>query len=121
MAGFLQDGLEPELVGKRQRREFDHDTRAFAGIGDRFGDALDRRRRRQARHDDRRVFDDVGHAFDDDDVGFGKLGALGSISIEADHAPPAGDQIARNRAAHNAKPDDPNRLVHECSFPTEFD
>ena len=63
----------------------------------------------------------MGDVFDDDDVGFGELGAFGSISIEADHAPPAGDQVARNRATHNAKPDDPNRLIHESSFLAEFD
>src|SRR6202020_2537436 len=82
------------------------------GIGDLPGDGFDRGWRRQARHDDRRITGDMSHAFDDGDTGFRELGACGGIGVEADHMPPARDQIARNRAAHDAEPDDPYRLVH---------
>jgi hypothetical protein len=61
----------------------------------------------------------MGHVLDDDDIGFGEFGAFRGIRIEADHAPSACDQVARNRAAHNAKPDDPNRLVHPKFPPKE--
>jgi hypothetical protein len=47
---------------------------------------------------------------------------LCGVDIEADHAPPAIDKVARDRASHDAKPDYPNGLVHESSFPpVEFD
>jgi hypothetical protein len=40
----------------------------------------------------------------------------------ADHAPSAIDEIADDRASHDAKPDDSNGLVLESSFPAvEFD
>src|SRR5438067_12877970 len=49
-------------------------------------------------------------------VGQGKLGPLCGISIEADHAPSALNEIAGDRAAHDAKPDNSNGLVHESCF-----
>ena len=51
-----------------------------------------------------------------------KLGSFGGIGIEADHPPSALDKVAGDGAAHDAKPDDSNSLVHANSFlPAEFD
>jgi hypothetical protein len=40
------------------------------------------------------------------------------IDVETDHAPASLDEIAGNRAAHDAETNDSNRLVHACLFPT---
>ena len=42
---------------------------------------------------------------------------LRGVGIEADHPPSALDEVAGDRAAHDAKPDDSNSLVHASSFP----
>jgi hypothetical protein len=58
----------------------------------------------------------------DDDVSRRKLGPFGGVGIEADHPPSALDKVAGDRAAHDAKPDDANGLVHASSLPpVEFD
>jgi hypothetical protein len=47
---------------------------------------------------------------------------LALVRAVADHAPSAIDEIAGDRASHDAKPDDSNGLVLESSFPAvEFD
>ena len=122
VAGLFQDGLEAELVGEGKGGELDHNSGRLAGIGDGLRHALDRGGSGQARHDDRRVTCDLFHAIGDDDLGRRKLGALGGVGIEADHAPPAIDKVAGDRPAHDAKPDDSNSLVHAVrSLPVEFD
>ena len=117
MAGLLQDGLEAKLVGDGERREFDHDPRRLAGIGDGLRDVLDRGGSGQAGHDDGRVARDLRHVVGDGDAGLRQLGALGGVDIEADHAPAALDEVAGDRAAHDAKPDDSNGLVHASLLP----
>ena len=52
----------------------------------------------------------------DRDAGVRKLGASRRVDVEADHAPAALDQVAGDRASHDAKPDDSNGLVH-AAFP----
>ena len=51
----------------------------------------------------------------DRDTGQRKLGASCGIDVKADDAPPALDEIAGDRASHDAKPDDSNGLVHPRS------
>ena len=59
---------------------------------------------------------DLSDVTGDRDVGHRKLGAPCGVGVEADHAPSAIDEIAGDRASHDAKPDDSNGLVHKCSF-----
>jgi hypothetical protein len=54
----------------------------------------------------------------DCDVGQRKFGSSCGADIEADHPPSAIDEIAGDRASHDAKPDDFNGLVLESSFPS---
>ena len=56
----------------------------------------------------------------DRDAGLRQLGALCGVDIEADHAPSALDEVARDRASHDAKPDYANGLVHENLLPIGF-
>jgi hypothetical protein len=52
----------------------------------------------------------------DCDIGQRKFGSSCGVDIKADDAPFPIYKIARYRAAHDAKPDDSNGLVHEKSF-----
>ena len=116
MAGLLQDGFEAKLVGDAERREFDHNPRGLAGIGDFPRDILDGCGPGKAGHDDRRVARDLSGVVGDRDVGLRKLGASRGVGIEADHAPSALDEVAGDRASHDAKADNSNGLVHESCF-----
>ena len=53
----------------------------------------------------------------DGDVGLRQLGSRRGVDIEADHPPAALDEVAGDRASHDAKPDDSNGLVHESLLP----
>ncbi len=53
----------------------------------------------------------------DRDTGQRELGAPCRVDVKADDAPAALDQIAGDRASHDAKPDDSNGLVHQRSLP----
>src|SRR6266478_9954441 len=55
VAGFLQEGLEAELVGDAERREFDHNSSRLTGTGDSLRDILGRARIGKAGHDDGRI------------------------------------------------------------------
>ena len=114
--GFLQEGLEAELVGDAERREFDHNSSRLTGTGDSLRDILDRGRIGKAGHDDGRIARQLADVVGDCDIGKRKLGSSSGVDIKTDHVPFTIDKIARNRAAHNAKPDDSNGLVHESSF-----
>jgi hypothetical protein len=118
VSGFLQDGFEAKLVGDGERAEFDHNPPKLAGIGDCLRDILDRSRAGKAGHDDGRIASDLTDVTGDCDVGQRKLGASRGVGIEADHPPPAIDQVSGDRTAHDAKPNDSNCPVHEGSYPS---
>jgi hypothetical protein len=82
---------------------------------DRLGDFLDSGGTGKAGHDDRRAACDRTNVSCDRDIGKCKLGAPRGVDIVADHLPSALDEIAGDRAAHDAKTNDTNRLVHEIS------
>jgi hypothetical protein len=87
------------------------------GIRDNVSDVFGGRGTRQAGHDDRRFsrkLDDIGR---DCNVFLCKLGASRWSDVEADDMPSAIDQIARDRASHDPKPDDSNGLIHSSPFP----
>src|ERR1700742_2696098 len=68
-------------------------------------------------HDDGRIACHLSHVAGDRYPCLRQLGISFGIEIEADHMPSALDQVARNRASHNAKTDNPNGLVHSRSLP----
>jgi hypothetical protein len=116
VAGFLEERLEVEFVGDAERREFDHNSSRLTGIGDSLRDILDRGRIGKAGHDDGRIARQLADVAGDCDIGQRKFGSSCGVDIKADDVPFPIDKIARNRAAHDAKPDDSNGLVHERSF-----
>ena len=120
MAGFVQDRFEAKLVGDAECRELDHDPRRLAGTGDFLRDVLDGCGAGKAGHDDRRIGRDLSDAVGDDDVGLREFGPLGGIDIEADHPPSALDEVAGDRATHDAEADNSNGLFHMSSL-LEFD
>jgi hypothetical protein len=67
------------------------------------------------RGDHRRVARHLRYIGGNDDVRGCKLGPFGGVDIEADYPPSALDQVARDRASHDAKPDNSNGLVHDIS------
>ena len=62
---------------------------------------------------------DLADVIGDRDTGERKLGASCGVDVKADDAPAALDEIAGDRASHDAKPDDSNGLVHERSLPAD--
>jgi len=122
VAGLFQDGFEAELVGEREGRQFDHDPRRLLRTGDSLCHLLNRGWCWQAGHDGGRVARDLGYVIGNDDISRRKLGPFGGVGIETDHPPSALDKVAGDRAAHDAKPDNANGLVHASSLPpVEFD
>ena len=50
------------------------------------------------------------------DAGGPRFGAARDVGVVADHRPAVGDQIARERAAHDAEADDADGALH-CRLP----
>ena len=115
----LQDGFEAKLVGDGERGQFDYNPRRRTGIGDTLRDILNRCGAGQAGHDDGRAARDPAGVIGDRDIGQRKLGASCGVDVKADDAPPAFDEIAGDRASHDAKSDDSNGLVHQRSLPAD--
>ena len=116
MAGVLQNLFEAKLVGDGERAEFDHNPRRLTGIGDLMRNVLGRGCAGQAGHDDFRVARDLLHVLGNGNAGLRHLGSPRGVDVGADNLPSALDQVAGDRAAHDAESDDPNGLVHESSF-----
>jgi len=122
VAGVLQDRFEAKLVSDGESREFDHNPPRLTGIGNCLRDILDRCRPGKAGHDDWRVACDLTRVTGDCDVGQRKFGSSCGVDIEADHAPSTIDEIAGDRASHDAKPTIPTVLFLRARFPAvEFD
>src|SRR5690349_7165308 len=118
MAGFLQDGFKAELVCEAKRAEFDNDFDRFAGHGNRSCDAFDRFRARKAGHDDWCLERELPDVAGGPQAGVLKLSLARAVDVEADDAPAAFEQIARDRASHDAEPDDTDRPVHAGPLPS---
>jgi hypothetical protein len=71
---------------------------------------------RQAGHDDFRLARDLFYVRGNGDPGLRHLGSPRGVDVIADNLPSALDEVAGDRAAHDAQSDDPNGLVHESSF-----
>ena len=118
VAGLVQDRLEAQLVGDGERRELDDDAWRGADAGDDAGHIHHGGRARQAGHDNRRVARDLGGVLGDDDTGLRRFVPRAGVGIEADHPPAAFDQIAADRASHDAEADHSNGLAHENLLPS---
>jgi hypothetical protein len=88
----------------------------LTGTGDSLRDILDGGRIGKTGHDDGRIARQLADVDGDCDIGQSKFGSSCGVDIKADDAPFPIDKIARNRAGHDAKPDDSNGLIHERSF-----
>ena len=111
VAGFRQDVFEAKFVGDGKGAQFDHDARRRTGMGNGEGNILDGGGIGQTGHDDRRIARDAFGIRSNRNIGLRHLGASCSVEVVTNHLPSAFDQIAGDRAAHDAEPDNSNRLV----------
>ena len=118
VAGLAQRALGLELVLDREGAGFDDHARTHPGADDGGDRCIERGRLGQAGDDGRHLSRERLRIRRDLDPGARHGAAAGGIDVVAHHPPAGGDEVLRERAAHDAEADDADVALRHSHPPS---